>query len=198
MGLLESLDERFSSRSSESGEGSFSERLRRVASSDAARWMAVAAIVVVVALGVFLRRDGRPVEDLLPRADQGTTDAETTRPDSAGDIDDPVATSAVEVGAEGSNGPLIVHVAGQVQVPGLVEVPAGSRVADAVTAAGDQRRSRISTGSTSRLRWRTANVSTSPRSATRRIGAGSRDRRTAGAGDRVAARATPRVTTSSM
>jgi competence protein ComEA len=35
------------------------------------------------------------------------------------------------------DGPIVVvHVAGEVQSPGLVELPAGSRVSDAVTAAG--------------------------------------------------------------
>jgi len=46
---------------------------------------------------------------------------------------EPIA-AAPPVAAE--EAPLVVHVAGWVAVPGLVEVPAGARVADAVAAAG--------------------------------------------------------------
>ena len=38
--------------------------------------------------------------------------------------------------ASATSGPVFVHVAGSVRRPGLVELPAGSRVADAVEAAG--------------------------------------------------------------
>ncbi len=38
--------------------------------------------------------------------------------------------------APGADDPLVVHVVGMVAIPGLVAVPAGARVADAVIAAG--------------------------------------------------------------
>ncbi|MCP4303285.1 MAG: ComEA family DNA-binding protein [bacterium] len=43
--------------------------------------------------------------------------------------------------ADGSEHPITVHVAGEVVAPGLVEVASGSRVADAVAAAGGSTRS---------------------------------------------------------
>lgn len=42
----------------------------------------------------------------------------------------------IRVAAADSTGTITVHVAGEVMSPGLVEVPVGSRIADAVSAAG--------------------------------------------------------------
>lgn len=48
----------------------------------------------------------------------------------------PVPDAPVPEAAEASAGPLVVSVSGRVGRPGLVEVPAGSRVADVLDAAG--------------------------------------------------------------
>ncbi|WP_157621744.1 helix-hairpin-helix domain-containing protein [Serinicoccus hydrothermalis] len=46
------------------------------------------------------------------------------------------AAQVGETGAPATEGPLLVHVIGEVAAPGVVEVEAGSRVVDAVDAAG--------------------------------------------------------------
>ena len=45
-------------------------------------------------------------------------------------------TDGSEAGAAGTDGSVAVHVAGRVRHPGLVRLPAGSRVQDAIRAAG--------------------------------------------------------------
>lgn len=57
----------------------------------------------------------------------GSPSAEHT--DAPGPESDPATTAA-------DGAPLVVHVTGQVARPGVVELPAGSRVADALEAAG--------------------------------------------------------------
>lgn len=83
------------------------------------RWRAIAGMVVVALAGVAVWMVARPpdvgppLEFVLP----------TVAP-----LETAPATTVSET--------LVVHVAGAVVRPGLVEVPAGSRVADAVAAAG--------------------------------------------------------------
>ncbi|MET4223702.1 ComEA family DNA-binding protein [Oerskovia enterophila] len=121
--------------------------------SVAARTAVVAALaVLLLAVGVggwTLRGDGdlRPVATLADPATAsegggagpgGQASSETgARGDGSSTA--PGATEASDVGATGGAGvsEVVVHVVGAVGAPGLVTVPEGSRVADALAAAGD-------------------------------------------------------------
>ncbi|MFK3984015.1 ComEA family DNA-binding protein [Micromonospora sp. NPDC050397] len=92
---------------------------------------ALAAVAVVVVLGAAgWAWQARPRAEPVPVASsaptmEGTGSAD--RPASIGTDPSPVAATGAEV---------VVAVAGKVQKPGLVRLPAGARVADALAAAG--------------------------------------------------------------
>lgn len=103
------------------------------------------AITAVLALalvggGIALRSaasaTGAPVDLSEPRA-TSTADAAGTGQPAAAD-----AASATEPATEPATGQqdtspdLVVHVVGQVATPGIVRLPAGARVVDAIEAAG--------------------------------------------------------------
>lgn len=114
-----------------------SDRLRDIVADP--RAAVVVLVAVAVAAGVFWYRTGGG-----SARDPGPGDA----PAVAGEVSSSTTDAAAPtgVGAEpGDAGPgsdepptgeIVVHVAGAVATPGVVRVPAGSRVADAVDAAG--------------------------------------------------------------
>lgn len=83
----------------------------------------VGLIAALIAAGYLWR--SRPVPQEAPKAARATV----TTPQMPG-TDSPVSPGAPPSGS------YAVHVAGKVRRPGIVTVPAGSRVADAVNAAG--------------------------------------------------------------
>lgn len=111
--------------------------------------------VAAVALALFLTWSGRPQEVSLgavqpARADPGqaVTSAEVTAgASSAAAVEAPTAsaTSGPDLGpssadqASSAEPGVMVHVTGMVRSPGVVQLPAGSRVVDAVEAAGGAR-----------------------------------------------------------
>ena len=107
-------------------------RLRRAVGAPIAVGVVLCVIAVLVAIVVALLRAGgaqvpEAAANVLPSAGGG----EQTSADSGGVEENSVAAA---VPAEGDT--VIVHVAGAVRAPGIVELPAGSRVVDAVERAG--------------------------------------------------------------
>jgi competence protein ComEA len=92
---------------------------------------AVAVLAAVAVLGwTWL---DRPVVDQVPTT--GTSTVVTDTP--SGTAEAPGAPPATAEGTDGATGgTVVVSVVGQVAAPGLVTLPAGARVADALAAAG--------------------------------------------------------------
>ncbi|MFU8874802.1 helix-hairpin-helix domain-containing protein [Micromonospora sp. SL4-19] len=84
------------------------------------RALGVVAAVVVLVAGVWAWRSRPQAEPVRPVSTAGTPDEESASP----------------VASASASGEVVVAVAGKVRRPGLVRLPAGSRVADAVEAAG--------------------------------------------------------------
>ncbi|QDW64757.1 ComEA family DNA-binding protein [Oerskovia sp. KBS0722] len=100
---------------------------------------AVAVLLLATGVGVWTLADG---DDLRPVAALGAGSPGAGAGGSRGDGDGSAAP-ADEAGAGAGAGDavpavsdVVVHVVGAVAAPGLVTVPEGSRVADALTAAG--------------------------------------------------------------
>ncbi|WP_347403681.1 helix-hairpin-helix domain-containing protein [Solwaraspora sp. WMMD792] len=99
---------------------------------------ALAAVaVVVVAVAALLAWRARPRVEPVPSAD-GVPAQTAPVPTAAGGPSPEGRPAAAGPGTTGTGGPtqLIVAVTGRVHRPGLVTLPAGSRVADALEAAG--------------------------------------------------------------
>ena len=94
------------------------EFLDRIGTVNWRPWLALAAVALVVVVGVFALgvRTGAPPPLTLPRVASSTVEDRPTP-----------TTEPVHVH---------VHVAGEVEVPGLYRAPEGSRVAELVEAAG--------------------------------------------------------------
>ncbi|MCP2636810.1 ComEA family DNA-binding protein [Microbacterium sp. HD4P20] len=82
--------------------------------------LVIAALAITVVIGIF-RGAAAPVDEIV---------IDRTPPPGAS------ATSTGAAPAAGATADLYVHVSGAVAVPGLYVLPAGSRVVDAVAAAG--------------------------------------------------------------
>jgi competence protein ComEA len=99
----------------------------------AGRQGAAVALVVLLALGgagaLWLRGGAQPAGAAAPDPGGGV-------PDDGGSGGTLPTVAPGGTTARGGGGTVAVHVAGRVRRPGVVELPAGSRVADAITAAG--------------------------------------------------------------
>ena len=110
--------------------------------------LTVVAVMAAVGLGLLAWWSVRAADpgDLVP-ARSFTDAAPTVTPSS---LPSPSTTSAAPAGAGPASGPpagaLVVDVAGKVRRPGIVSLPAGSRVVDAIEEAGGARRGVSLTG----------------------------------------------------
>ena len=105
-----------------------------------ARALAVVGLIAALAAGVLLWT-GRPRPESVPPASAVPEPSSATAEElSTGSSMAPIAASGTpSVGSPGGE-PLLVHVTGDVRSPGVVTLPPGSRVADAVEAAGGLRK----------------------------------------------------------
>ncbi len=95
------------------------------------RWLVGILASVVVAVGLLALRS-KPVESVTaPQVVRTGTPVPSAGTSVSAAIAEPVSVSAT-----GQPSVVVVHVTGPVRNPGVVTLPAGSRVADAITAAG--------------------------------------------------------------
>ena len=106
---------------------------------DLRKLAALMSVLALVALGLGWTSLRRPasLDDRLPIASSGSTGQAS--PSAA--VADPaeVGTKPAALGQSAATGPVFVHVAGAVLSAGVVQLPNGSRVVDAVAAAGGLR-----------------------------------------------------------
>jgi competence protein ComEA len=110
-------------------------RVRAVLTGAGRQRVAVAllALAALVAAGVVWAR-------AVPRVAGAPTGQDTVAPSDQtlprAEPDPPAGTASPSAGTAGPSDRVAVHVAGKVRRPGLVRLPAGSRVHDAIRAAG--------------------------------------------------------------
>lgn len=100
--------------------------------------VAVLLAVAVTVLGVRLhlaQQQARPQD--VPATDRSTAQVTTTGDRSA--FEPPAAAAASTSAGPASGGEVYVHVVGRVRSPGVVTVPAGARVEQAIEGAGGAR-----------------------------------------------------------
>lgn len=80
--------------------------------------------------------DGGSAGSVTGDASAGSAPGGGSESTSVGPGGDGSVEGDAEGGATGAAETIVVHVAGQVNTPGVVEIPSGARVVDAITAAG--------------------------------------------------------------
>ncbi len=108
---------------------------------------ALLVFALVVGWGLTRWRAVEPIDDRIPRIDEvvagggpppsdGSAAAATNSAATGNSTSAPVASDSEPTATTVADPHLVIHVSGAVRSKGLVEVPAGSRLADAITAAG--------------------------------------------------------------
>ena len=114
-------------------------RASRWATRTGAAVRVAAVLLVLVVAGVtvlVLSRTAAPAAPQAPTADPAPPATTQPAAGAAGPTGSPTAGANGAAIQEEQPGAVVVHVAGAVAAPGLVELPAGSRAADALEAAG--------------------------------------------------------------
>ena len=105
-----------------------------------ARALAVVGLIAALAAGVLLwtsRPEPEPVPPLAGGPDSPPPPSADLRSGSAADLQaQPAAAPATALTGD----PLVIHITGDVRTPGVVTLPPGSRVTDALNAAGGLRK----------------------------------------------------------
>lgn len=111
-------------------------RLRWAVPGHTAVAVGVVLLLLVALLAVLLWRDGPgelvTMPDLAPTAATEAPAGAALEPSAPGDQPQPAVAAATPAAPE----TMLVHVVGQVREPGVVGLPPGARVADAIEAAG--------------------------------------------------------------
>ncbi|MDL4818078.1 ComEA family DNA-binding protein [Actinomadura opuntiae] len=132
---LQTLIDRFKPPSSEAPAAQPpSARLRSGPEKANVRVLAVIALIAALVAAGYLWL-ARPRPDPAPAgADAAPVEASADAPASSGPL-----PAAVPAGAASPAGTVVVHVLGKVEHPGVVTLPSGSRVEEAIKAAGGVR-----------------------------------------------------------
>ena len=95
------------------------------------RWLVGILAAVVVTVGLLALRTAPGESVTAPQVIRTGSPVASGGPTAS-----PVSAASASASTPGQSGVVVVHVAGPVRNPGVVTLPAGSRVADAIAAAG--------------------------------------------------------------